>query len=125
VIPLALACLAAQACGGGEDGRPKGPPAMVAPGARLAVSADEYSFTPSRAVLRSPGALTVSLANDGSLPHDLRLRRDGDDAGGTPTLPPGDSGTARLRLRPGRYELLCTVGDHAELGMTGEIRVKE
>jgi uncharacterized cupredoxin-like copper-binding protein len=29
-----------------------------------------------------------------------------------------------VRLTPGTYEMLCTVGDHAELGMRGELEVK-
>jgi uncharacterized cupredoxin-like copper-binding protein len=30
----------------------------------------------------------------------------------------------RLRLEPGTYEMLCTVGDHAQLGMKGELTVR-
>ena len=44
--------------------------------------------------------------------------------GGTPPFPGGGTRSARLRLEPGSYKLLCTVGDHAELGMTGELEVK-
>jgi uncharacterized cupredoxin-like copper-binding protein len=29
-----------------------------------------------------------------------------------------------VNLEHGRYEMVCTVGDHAELGMTGELEVR-
>ncbi len=29
-----------------------------------------------------------------------------------------------MKLEPGNYEMVCTVGDHAELGMTGELEVQ-
>ena len=38
--------------------------------------------------------------------------------------PGGESRSARLNLEHGNYEILCTVGDHAELGMTGTLRVR-
>jgi len=43
------------------------------------------------------------------------------------TLEPGPVGSTReleMHLRPGTYELLCTVGDHAQLGMRGTLTVK-
>ena len=76
-------------------------------------------------VLDGPGELRIRLQNDGSLAHNLKLRRAGDDVGGTSSLPSGDTGSASVQVEPGRYELICTVGDHAELGMTGELQVKE
>jgi plastocyanin len=74
--------------------------------------------------VRGAGVLTIRLENDGDLAHNLRLRRDGKEVGGTPSFPAGRTESARLRLRPGAYEMLCTVGDHAELGMTGRLEVK-
>jgi uncharacterized cupredoxin-like copper-binding protein len=43
--------------------------------------------------------------------------------GGTPAFQ-GGKRTAHVKLEPGRYEFLCTVGDHAELGMRGTLRVR-
>jgi plastocyanin len=50
--------------------------------------------------------------------------KDGRVVGGTPSFPAGESRTARLHVARGDYEYLCTVGDHAELGMTGTLRVR-
>ena len=91
----------------------------------LRVSAREYSFDPNRVVVTGAGELRIVLRNEGDLAHDIHLERDGRDAGGTPPIPGGETQSARVKLRPGTYELLCTVGDHAELGMTGKLEVKE
>jgi plastocyanin len=122
---LAAALLAG--CGGGDDGEPGGGggAATTAAGETLRVVGDEYFFSPAAVVVRGGGELTIRLENEGSLAHNLRLRRGGRDAGGTPTFAGGESGSDTVRLSAGRYEMLCTVGDHAELGMTGELQVKE
>ena len=65
--------------------------------------------------------LTLTLRNGGSLAHDLRVRRGGRDVGGTGIFTPGQSQTVRLSLPPGSYQFLCTVGDHAQLGMRGTL----
>lgn len=121
-LALALCSLLAAGCGGDEDGG--GRTVTVPANAKLRVVADEYSFDPAAIVLDGAGTLTVTLRNDGSLAHNLRVFRNGEEVGGTPTFPAGRSDSARLNLEHGNYELLCTVGDHAELGMKGTLRVK-
>jgi plastocyanin len=120
--PCALLVLAAG-CGGGND-ESSGRTVTTAPGATVAVDAREYSFDPDRLVVERPGTVTIRLRNDGDLAHNLRVKRDGDDIGGTPSFSSGGTRTAKLRLARGKYEYVCTVGDHAELGMTGELEVK-
>jgi plastocyanin len=123
---LALAALAGAGCGGGDDGDgPSGPPTTVATGRPLVVTAREYSLTPPNVVVSGPGVLRLRLRNSGSLPHDVRLQSGGRDLGGTESIPGGESVTATVSLPPGRYRMLCTVGDHAQLGMKGSLRVQE
>jgi plastocyanin len=123
---LALAALSGAGCGGGDDGdAPTGPPTTVAAGRPLVVTAREYALAPSNVVVSGPGELRLRLRNSGSLPHDVRLKRGDRDVGGTESIPGGESATATVNLPPGRYRMLCTVGDHAQLGMTGTLRVKE
>jgi plastocyanin len=121
-VPCAiLLCLAG--CGGDDDDEPARS-VTVNPNSTLRVVADEYSFDPGEIVVRGAGPLTIRLRNDGELAHNLRVERSGEDIGGTPTFPGGQTQSGRVNLEHGNYELICTVGDHAELGMTGELRVR-
>ena len=122
-VPCAL-LLAAAGCGGGDKGGPTRT-AKADAGGTLTVSAREYSFDPNRIEVSGAGELRIVLRNQGDLAHDIHLERDGRDVGGTPPFPGGQTKSVRLRLQPGTYKLLCTVGDHAELGMTGKLEVKE
>ena len=121
-LPLViLLCLAG--CGGDDDdGSTRS--VTVNPNSTLRVTAKEYSFDPGRVVVRGAGPLTIKLRNAGNLAHDLHLRHNGEDIGGTPVFKAGETGSARVNLEHGNYEMFCTVGDHAKLGMTGELEVK-
>ena len=119
-LTLAAFALAVAGCGG--DDQP-GRTVTVAGDGSVRVVAKEYSFDPSTIVLRAPGTLRLTLSNEGSLAHNLKLLRDGRELGGTPSFPGGRSESVRLTVRRGDYELVCTVGDHAELGMTGTLTV--
>jgi uncharacterized cupredoxin-like copper-binding protein len=121
-VPLAL-LLAAAGCGGEDAGQPTRTVTTDA-GGTLTVTAHEYSFDPNRVVVGGAGAVRIVLRNDGDLAHNIHVERDGKDIGGTPSFAPGGSKSVRLDLAPGTYELLCTVGDHAQLGMKGKLEVK-
>ena len=86
--------------------------------------ADEYSFDPSTIQVRDAGTLGVTLQNKGSLAHNLKLFRGDEEVGGTSTLPAGRSESVRLNLEHGRYRMVCTVGDHEQLGMKGTVEVR-
>ena len=120
-LPLAAFVLLVASCGG--DDRPGRTVTAPADGA-VRMVAKEYSFDPSTIVMRGPGELRLTLHNEGSLAHNLKLMRDGQEVGGTPSFPGGESRSARLRVDSGTYELVCTVGDHAELGMKGKLEVE-
>ena len=120
-LPLAPVALVLAGCGGDDEpGRTVTAPANGS----VRVVAREYSFDPSTIVLDGAGTLRVTLVNEGSLAHNLKLMEDGDELGGTPSFPSGESRSARLRVASGSYELICTVGDHAELGMKGTLEVE-
>lgn len=120
--PLAVVALLAG-CGGDDDEEP-GRTVTVPAGEAVDVVAREYSFDPETIVVEGGGTLTIRLDNAGDLAHNLRLRRDGEEVGGTPTFEGGRTESGSVQVEPGTYEMLCTVGDHAELGMTGELEVK-
>jgi plastocyanin len=121
-VPFAIV-LCLGGCGGDDDEEPARR-VTVNPNSTLRVTADEYSFDPGVVVVRGAGPLTIRLRNAGSLAHNLHVRRADEDLGGTPVFQGGQTRAARVNLEHGRYELICTVGDHAELGMTGELEVR-
>jgi plastocyanin len=124
--PLVLAaCLTAAlaGCGGGGEKRP-GKAVTVERGQVVRVTGREYSFSPDRIVVTGGGGrIMVRFTNAGSLAHDLRVFQGSRELGGTPAFE-GGSRTATLRLGPGDYRMVCTVGDHAKLGMTALLRVR-
>ena len=119
-LPLAALVLLAAGCGGGDD---KGRTITTPANGSVRVVAKEYSFDPSHIVLRGPGTLRVTLANEGSLAHNWKLFKDGRELGGTPAFPSGQTKLTEVRVARGKYDFLCTVGDHAELGMKGTLTV--
>jgi plastocyanin len=124
-LALALtALLLASGCGGDDDEAQPTRTETVEPDSRVDVVAHEYRFDPSTVRMSGPGRLTIRLRNEGDLAHNLRVFRDDREIGGTPTFQGGRTESGRVELQPGTYEMVCTVGDHAELGMTGTLEVK-
>jgi plastocyanin len=120
---IAILAILGAGCGG-DDEQAATRPATVGAGGTLRVVGTEYSFDPESVLVKRAGPLTISLRNDGSLAHNLRLFRDGQELGGTPTFTGGRTESARVTLEHGRYEMVCTVGNHADLGMTGTLEVE-
>jgi hypothetical protein len=99
------------------------------PPARMLVYAQEWSLWPSRTSLPA-GQVIVQLWNRGQDAHDLRIRRlgaHGRMVGGAQRLAVTQSGAlgqATWRLRPGRYELFCSMPGHLRRGMHTRLVVK-
>jgi len=115
--------LAFVACGG-DDQDSGARSVTVKPNSTLRVTAKEYSFNPGRVMVSGAGPLTIRLKNAGSLAHNLKLTRNGETIGGTPTFAAGETRSGRVNLEHGNYEMVCTVGDHADLGMRGPVEVR-
>jgi hypothetical protein len=110
---LAAALLAAPGAHATEPAAP----------ARMLVFASEFRLNASRARIPA-GRLVLQLRNIGEDDHDLviRSRRDGRRVAASPELHPGRGAEVRVRLRPGRYLLVCSVADHEQRGMRVELR---
>ena len=119
-LTLAAVALLVAGCGGND--KPGGTVTAPANGS-VRVTAKEYSFDPSTIVLRGAGMVRLTLANKGTLAHNIKVEKDGQVIGGTPAFPAGETRPASIELAPGTYDFLCTVGDHAELGMKGKLKV--
>jgi plastocyanin len=129
-VPLALVAL--SGCGGGGDrkgdgGQKKKDTVTVGHNQPIAFGAAEYSFEPKNVIVNSgttqPTIVRFVLRNNGSLAHDLHVQKDGVDQGGTPIFGPGKTESGQATLAPGTYTFVCTVGDHAALGMKGTLTV--
>jgi plastocyanin len=129
---LALAALAlfAAGCGGDDDETTAATTTEETIGATGATGEDgaagastvtmaEYSFSPSDPTVAQGDSLEV--VNDGSLPHNLTV--EGTDLA-TEDLDGGAREDLTVDLDPGDYEIICTIGDHADQGMTGTLTVE-
>ena len=68
------------------------------------------------------GQVTFDVQNDGKIPHDLVVQGNGVDAK-TPLLDAGQSKTLTVDLKPGTYDVFCSVPGHKEAGMDVKLTV--
>ncbi len=122
-LPLLAAAVLAAGCGAqGEQKRARGAMKTVPAGQPLRVVAKEYSFTPARARTGGSAAVRIELDTQGSLAHNLKVLQGDRELGGTSTFREGTR-DGSVKLAPGKYRMVCTVGDHEQLGMVGELEV--
>ena len=115
---LAALALAAVLAGCGDDGPPAQPKAD-----RLDVVLDDFLIKPQEVRAR-PGPLAFHATNEGRLGHTLVIRRGERDVARVKTMLPGAEGEATADLRKGKYDLVCILGNHEELGMYGTLVVR-
>jgi plastocyanin len=125
---VALACAAAMVLGGcGSD-----TPYVPASGGTVSVRLDEYRVLPQRITVRA-GTVRIVGRNAGRLTHNVAVvqfhrplgdRQDERHYARTPTAHPGQRVETTVRLRPGRYRLVCTIANHDNLGQYGELKVQ-
>lgn len=97
------------------------PPAPAA--TAVGVSAREYRLTPYRAAAPR-GIVRFNVTNFGEDVHNLVVRtRRGREVARSREVRAGRRTTLRLRLRPGRYRLVCDIADHERRGMRASFRV--
>jgi hypothetical protein len=95
----------------------------------MLVYAQEWSLWPSRTSVPA-GQVIVQLWNRGQDAHDLRIRRLGargrmvGRAQRLAVTQSGALGQATWRLRPGHYELFCSMPGHLRRGMHTRLVVK-
>jgi plastocyanin len=122
VLAAVVAAAAALPVAGCED---DAPPERVRDG-RVAITLDDFSITPQR-IRAEPGRIVFRAVNRGAIGHTLRVIRAHPpqrEVAAVKTLLPGASGSATATLRRGRYDLVCILGNHEELGMYGTLTVR-
>ena len=124
-LTFSLMCACALAgCGGSGSGG--GGKSVTVPATKpIAVTATEYAFDPGTITVTGGGGdVRFELKNAGSQAHDLHVLKGGEDVGGTSVFGPDQTQGANVKLQPGTYDFVCTVGNHADLGMKGKLVVK-
>jgi uncharacterized cupredoxin-like copper-binding protein len=94
------------------------------------VTLDDYAIMPQDISVPA-GRVELVARNAGRLTHNLRVEvppgdpgEQSEPLGGTPTAQPGQTVRATLRLEPGTYRLRCSLANHDDLGMHGELTVR-
>jgi plastocyanin len=95
------------------------------------VTLDEYAITPQD-VSVPPGKVELVARNIGRLTHNLQVEIPPEDPdeqtetlGQTPTAQPGTTVSATVDLKPGTYLMRCSLANHDDLGMTGNLVVRK
>jgi plastocyanin len=104
-------------------------------GGTIEVSMTEYAFDPADVTVSKGDTITVT--NDGQLPHNYTEVPRGKDYGvklpphlrdlalGTGDVDPGSSGEFEVGdMALGEFEVICTIPGHAEKGMKGTLTVE-
>ncbi len=102
-----------------RDDNTGGAAAVAADGGSAVVGLSEFALGP--ASVSTPGGSALTVNNDGTQTHNLRI-------GGTdlitPDLQAGESGELDLSsLAPGEYEIFCEIPGHKEAGMKGTLTI--
>ncbi len=87
----------------------------------VAVTETEFKISLPSTQLKA-GPVTFDVKNAGKVEHDLIVTGNGVTAG-TPRFGGGQSKTLKVTLKPGTYELFCSVPGHKQLGMDAKITV--
>ncbi|MFF0520460.1 cupredoxin domain-containing protein [Actinomadura nitritigenes] len=89
----------------------------------VTVTEKEYTLTPSMTNLK-PGAYTFLAKNTGTMVHGLAIS--GPGISGTKMITgvkPGSTGTLKVALKSGTYQMWCPVDNHRALGMHTQLTV--
>jgi uncharacterized cupredoxin-like copper-binding protein len=62
------------------------------------------------------GSYTFQVHNDGKVQHDFVIKGAGVNEK-TPTIDPGKSSSLKVDLKPGTYDVFCSIPGHKQLGM--------
>ena len=68
------------------------------------------------------GLYAFQVDNAGHIPHDFVVQGNGVDER-TPTIQPGKSATVNVDLKPGTYDIYCSIPGHKQAGMDVKLTV--
>jgi uncharacterized cupredoxin-like copper-binding protein len=77
------------------------------------VTESEFKIVLASTTLKA-GEITFEVKNAGKIPHDLAIKETGDK---TKEIPAGGTTELKVALKPGKYELYCSLPGHEAAGM--------
>ncbi|MCU1346374.1 MAG: hypothetical protein JWL70_2640 [Acidimicrobiia bacterium] len=98
------------------------PAGAAATGTSVAVTEKEFAIGLAQTSL-SAGSTTFSISNTGQFKHNLVVEGNGAEAKSA-TFEKGQNGTLTVDLKPGTYEVYCSIPTHRGKGMDTTITVK-
>lgn len=136
VVAVALSATGLAACGDDEEDTAAPPPPPAATqteteaGEQAAAATVEVAADPGGDLdyvqdsLTAPaGTVTFAFTNEASVPHDFNIEQDGEQVDGTEVITQSEEDLT-VDLEPGRYTYYCSVANHREEGMEGELTVE-
>ncbi len=81
----------------------------------------DLAFEPTEITIPANQDVTVTLVNNGALPHQFEVK---DQDIISAEIPGGGSGEVVINLPPGEYAFDCPIPGHADAGMVGKLIVK-
>jgi hypothetical protein len=110
-----LGALLLAGCGGGE-------PTAQLRDEIVRITLDDFFIAPQNIAVEQPvGKVTFAVSNRGRLRHSFRLWGPDSAPLEIETVLPGRRVVQSVYLPAGEYRMVCTVSNHAELGMTGRL----
>jgi len=94
----------------------------VAAGASIVMHMKDFSYTPDK-VTAAAGTITLHLQNEGRYTHDFRIEGNGVKVE-SGRVGAGFAHDFTVTLKPGTYDIDCSISNHAKRGMTGTLVVK-
>jgi plastocyanin len=122
-LSLAALILALSACGGGDDdGEPSGNGGGDGTALELVGGPGSELKFDKTSLEAAAGEVTITMTNEGDLPHNVAIEGNGVDEKGEVVTKDGTS-TVTATLEPGEYTFYCSVPGHQAGGMEGTLTV--
>ncbi|HVV58679.1 MAG TPA: plastocyanin/azurin family copper-binding protein [Gaiellaceae bacterium] len=120
---LGLAAAVAVVAVGAGSSLAAGSAKKVVKPTTITVKASEFKYVLSSKTVAKPGKVVFKVTNVGKIPHNFVILSGINKA--TPLIKPRKSATLTVTFKKkGVYTYECTVGEHAEEGMLGTLKVK-